>query len=655
MRRRIVHLVVLLTTVMALAATPVFAEGYNKGNLIEPGTGWGPLTGDSRLEFTPYAASQPGPHGGYTTTTNRCQDCHSTHYAYGSYKLLRASSREAACDFCHTGGGGSNVNIMMDNAYTNSATEISQTGTAAVDATTTMGFGTGHTLGYKGHAPTDIRPAYSDSSGFSCFDCHTPHGNSERVLTTFLSPGTVVVPAYLEYTVHLRVNMDNGEIDPTEVFIQPHDPEMKFENIPLIPTDWVDDGEQLWDPTRGWHMAYGIASGAEGNIEVKYDFSYMGLGTGEVLSRKPIFPTGRYLLLKNPDNENGLGLAGDLTTSTVTIDGKPVHTSVDTSHTGNKIAIDWLNPLGPAMTIPPDNDYEMDPSLRSPELRYTGNDERFPYPWFVTGQYDDLRPGIATVGEFCTDCHDGAAGQATQAAEVWKPDASDSSTGTYQIAYSHDSQPRSCDRKLILNSDDTNNFGPECRGCHVGASSCSQCHADPGLYSVDTPLESVWDTEGHAPMEEGYSVYQAQPSNKAVSNRIYSDVDPACVDGGFSFPHRTLGVNMLKDSLWGVDFDGTPLAAGEVRGAGLVATDLDTLFGSARWGFDLASLVNVPTDSLDSVCLDCHNPNIWNADDSSYSTSFTADNQFNLAGYRTDGAAESWTIQGWDVLLKGLP
>jgi hypothetical protein len=53
--------------------------------------------------------------------------------------------------------------------------------------------------------------------------------------------------------------------------------------------------------------------------------------------------------------------------------------------------------------------------------------------------------------------------------------------------------------------------------------------------------------------------------------------------------------------------------------------------------------------------LDCHNPNIWNADDSSYSTSFTADNQFNLAGYRTDGAAESWTIQGWDVLLKGLP
>jgi hypothetical protein len=390
-----------------------------------------------------------------------------------------------------------------------------------------------------------------------------------------------------------------------------------------------------------------------GNIVMKYDLAYlMGIfsdpsGQPTVL-RKPIYKTGKYLLLKNPDDENGLGLAGDLSTSTVTVDGKPVHTVENTSSVSNKIAIDWDNPLGPALTFAGDL-----------PIYSTGNDERSAFPYQITGD-DENRPGIATEGEFCADCHDGTAGLSTQAAEVWKPSASDSTTGAYEIAYSHDSQPRGCDRQLLLNPGDENNFGPECRKCHVGASSCNQCHADPGVFDVPNPnpLEPVWDTAGSPPLTEGRSTYVAQPSLKSIyAEGVATALGPACMDGGFSFPHRTLGYNMLKDSLWGVDFDGTPLAPGEVRGAGMNMLTLEQKFGTNALAesFETSRLVNTAAENLDSACIDCHVPTVWNGGDPAYETSVTVHNYPYETGYRTDGSVPDWTIKGWDLLLKGLP
>jgi len=43
------------------------------------------------------------PHGGYDTSTNKCKVCHAVHRAEGTYYLLRASSQDDACDFCHIG------------------------------------------------------------------------------------------------------------------------------------------------------------------------------------------------------------------------------------------------------------------------------------------------------------------------------------------------------------------------------------------------------------------------------------------------------------------------------------------------------------------------------------------------------------------------
>ncbi len=102
-------------------------------------------------------------------------------------------------------------------------------------------------------------------------------------------------------------------------------------------------------------------------------------------------------------------------------------------------------------------------------------------------------------------------------------------------------------------------------------------------------------------------------------------VNNNCSDDGFSWPHRTLGWKMLKDDLFGIDIGGDNsghpklVSVGETRsyaGSGTAAHDVD------------------------SVCLDCHNPTIWNA-------SSTMNH--------TDSASSSTDDYNDDVLLRGLP
>ena len=72
----------------------------------------------------------------------------------------------------------------------------------------------GHTLGYAGNAPVDINPAFTDSAGFACFDCHTPHGNSARVLSTFANPGRAFEPTTMVVQPFL-----SGGVDGTAAFL----------------------------------------------------------------------------------------------------------------------------------------------------------------------------------------------------------------------------------------------------------------------------------------------------------------------------------------------------------------------------------------------------------------------------------------------------
>lgn len=44
-----------------------------------------------------------GPHGGYSTTSNKCKTCHAVHRATGTFALMRVDTPDQACEYCHVG------------------------------------------------------------------------------------------------------------------------------------------------------------------------------------------------------------------------------------------------------------------------------------------------------------------------------------------------------------------------------------------------------------------------------------------------------------------------------------------------------------------------------------------------------------------------
>ncbi|MHB8841821.1 MAG: hypothetical protein ACYC56_08550 [Candidatus Aquicultor sp.] len=109
------------------------------------------------------------------------------------------------------------------------------------------------------------------------------------------------------------------------------------------------------------------------------------------------------------------------------------------------------------------------------------------------------------------------------------------------------------------------------------------------------------------------------------SSATITAANTVCSDDGFSWPHRTLGWKMLKDDLFGIDIGGDSeghpklVSVGETRSYG----------GSLYTAHD-----------VDSVCLDCHNPTVWNATSSS--------NHTDTAGITSDDYND-------DLLFRGLP
>lgn len=243
----------------------------------------------------------------------------------------------------------------------------------------------------------------------------------------------------------------------------------------------------------------------------------------------------------------------------------------------------------------------------------------------------------------------------------------------------------------------TGNFGPHCRNCHRGASSCERCHADGIVGTSDTTIAAMnfeenypewvqamaawmgfdvnrasqfpygWvlygglaptiptGTPGSFLEAYGFEAYQKTAFIRNSSERWYnertvywannwrtnaSQLSPICSDDGFSFPHRTMGWKMLKDELFGLDFDGSEVAVGTTRTA--LPNYIESNGNIATWSASSlpASLYNKVAHDLDSVCLDCHNPNIWNA------TSY--DNYFDSWSRDDDNFND-------ELLLRGLP
>ncbi len=580
-----------------------------------------------------------GPHGGYLTSTHRCRECHAVHRAAGKFKLLRSDTRFEACDWCHGTGAGSGFNIQMDSD----------------DAYTTE-YNTGHTMGFgiqsgKWKAPDDTYPAFTPNywmGGFSCFDCHSPHANPQRLLgftDSGQSYGLIVTQTGINKGKVLSIiNPGHGTIT---------------------------DGDAAADAP-----SYCI----ECHIN-------------ETLTKPrnplPLYQAGSWLLVKNPDREiatatdtgvpyydvdqgalvttdiaNGTEISDMIYASSAVVNGQTEVTGGqlhqfdnNTTYPVNKVPIDWNIPIGIAI--------KNDPT--------TGFDHRS-----TTKQYWQ-------VSEFCTDCHDGNAGLHTIAAPLFSEDralrdqqpqsGTDTVTwkGEYDLAYGHDAQPRHCARQMQFNPEDGSDFGPHCRNCHRGSSDCGFCHGNTYIwpttitdaannnYVSDPQLVTLMGAttynpratsdryvEGASPIDNANNiasvlhtditgVYWEYPTGMFKKSRTIrwdpswrsgsSAVNPgqvfgSCSNDGFSWPHRTLGWKLLKDDLFGLNFDGTPVGIGETRAY-----------------FDGMTTTTWVAHDLDSVCLDCHNPTVWRATSSSHT---------DTAGTTTDDFND-------ELLLRGLP
>ncbi len=114
--------------------------------------------------------TRKGPHGGYTTGTNKCELCHVVHNGpEASFLLLRSQTVLGLCYTCHDGTGGSGVYgvVQARTGQPAGSGHRVETTTGPVGGMLVPGGrsdGTTRTTGYAG-----------TGGSLTCTDCHSPH------------------------------------------------------------------------------------------------------------------------------------------------------------------------------------------------------------------------------------------------------------------------------------------------------------------------------------------------------------------------------------------------------------------------------------------------------------------------------------------------
>lgn len=110
-------------------------------------------------------ASRKGPHGDYTTGTDKCDTCHDTHNAPTDESLLPAQTIRATCELCHDGTGGRGVYGVIK-----AQTGREPVAAHRIDVTNSVP---------KGSTSGTTSATFSGENGLlTCSDCHSPHDNN---------------------------------------------------------------------------------------------------------------------------------------------------------------------------------------------------------------------------------------------------------------------------------------------------------------------------------------------------------------------------------------------------------------------------------------------------------------------------------------------
>jgi hypothetical protein len=135
-RSRKTWVVFALAALVALAmALPAFASVGGSGYMT-----WDSMGG----------ANGTSPHGGYTTTTNKCAVCHSVHNAFAMGQVLLRSDVVDACEYCHVGGDGGYTQVYSGDINNYSGTDYKNAHNS-------------YTVG-------------ASNPGVTCTKCHQVHG-----------------------------------------------------------------------------------------------------------------------------------------------------------------------------------------------------------------------------------------------------------------------------------------------------------------------------------------------------------------------------------------------------------------------------------------------------------------------------------------------
>jgi hypothetical protein len=186
MRNMHVRALAATIVVVYLVFAPAVAQAYDETNLGGTRSCVECHGRDGDVSDDTVSTGRRGPHGGYTTGTQKCQTCHTTHGAgTSSIALLETTALDgwvpftvsSTCLTCHDGTGGSGVygtilaRTGVDPNDPNAPTSVHRIdrGEYGIGVVVPAGNSTGETetVQFSGW-----------DGGLSCADCHSPHDSN---------------------------------------------------------------------------------------------------------------------------------------------------------------------------------------------------------------------------------------------------------------------------------------------------------------------------------------------------------------------------------------------------------------------------------------------------------------------------------------------